>query len=52
MANASSKGTARDAGGEPDATTAEHAQRLFWLLPRFTRWIILRSNRGARPEPA
>ncbi len=32
-------------GGDQDATQAQdlHAQRLFWLLPRFTRWAQARA---------
>ena len=43
MAHAKTKRAARDVGEQPTETISLHAQRLFWLLPRFTRWAQSRA---------
>jgi short-subunit dehydrogenase len=40
--------------GKKEVIVTMHAKVLVFMarhLPRLTRWILLRANRGARPEP-
>jgi len=40
--------------GKKDVIVTTHAKVIVFFarhLPRFTRWLILRANRGSRPEP-
>jgi short-subunit dehydrogenase len=40
--------------GKKEVIVTTHAKVIVFLarhLPRFTRWILLRANRGSRPEP-
>jgi short-subunit dehydrogenase len=41
--------------GQKEVIVTGHAKAIVFLtrhFPRFTRWVILRANQGARPEPA
>jgi len=40
--------------GKKEVIVTQHARIIIFLarhLPRFTRWVLLRANRGSRPEP-
>jgi short-subunit dehydrogenase len=40
--------------GRKEVIVTMHARAIVFMarhLPRFTRWVLLRANRGARPEP-
>ena len=40
--------------GKKEVIVTTHAKVVVFMarhLPRFTRWLLLRANRGSRPEP-